>query len=100
MFDRGYGAKLALANSPWAPRDLERRANAFAAMLLMPPQLISRAVQALTIPLASPEGNAAVARRLRTSFTTMLEHLYNLGFIDETDREHIRVEADRRAMEE
>jgi Zn-dependent peptidase ImmA (M78 family) len=100
LFDRGYDAKLALASGPWAPRDLERRANAFAAMLLMPPQLISRAVQALTIPLASLEGNTAVARRLHTSFTTTLEHLYNLGFINETAREHIRVEADRRAMEE
>ena len=100
LFDRGYGAKLALASGPWAPRDLEQRANAFAAMLLMPPQLISRAVQSLPIPLASPEGNTAVARRLRTSFTATLEHLYNLGFIDETAREHIRVAADRRAMEE
>lgn len=100
LFDRGYGAKLALASGPWAPRDLERRANAFAAMLLMSPQLIWRAVQSLTIPLASPEGTMVVARRLRTSFTATLEHLYNLRFIDETARENIRVEADRRAMEE
>ena len=100
LFDRGYGAKLALASGPWAPRDIERRANAFAAMLLMPPQLVSRAVQALAIPLESPEGNTAIARRLRTSFTATLGHLYNLGFIDETVRERIRAEADHRAMEE
>lgn len=100
LFDRGYGAKLALASGSWAPRDIERRANAFAAMLLMPPQLIARAVQSLAMPLESPEGNTAVARRLRTSFTATLEHLYNLGFIDETARERIRAEADRRAMED
>lgn len=99
LFDRGYGAKLALASGPWAPRDIERRANAFAAMLLMPPQLISQAVQSLAIPLASPEGNTAVARRLRMSFTATLEHLYNLGFIDEAARERIRAETDHRTME-
>jgi len=42
LFDREYGTKWALASGPWAPRDLERRANAFAAMLLMPPGLLAK----------------------------------------------------------
>jgi len=100
LFDRGYGAKLALASGPWAPRDLERRANAFAAMLLMPPDLIAKVVQSLDIPLASLDGISAVAHRLRTSLTATLEHLYNLGFIDESVRDRIRAEADHRTMEE
>lgn len=100
LFDRRYGTKLALASGPWAPRDLERRANAFAAMLLMPPELIARVVQSSTLSLESPEGIAAVARRLRTSFTATLEHLCNLGFIDETVRDRIRTEADRRTLGE
>jgi Zn-dependent peptidase ImmA (M78 family) len=100
LFDRRYGTTLALASGPWAPRDLERRANAFAAMLLMPPQLIARAVQSLTIELESPEGIATVARHVCTSFTATLEHLCNLGVIDETVRDRIRTEADRRTMAE
>ena len=40
LYDRSYGQQLAIASGPWAPRDLERRANAFAAMLLMPTSLI------------------------------------------------------------
>jgi len=100
LFDRGYGTKLALASGPWAPRDLERRANAFAAMLLMPPDLLAKVVQSLDIPLASLDGIYAVAHRLRTSLTATLEHLYNLGFIDESVRDRIRAEADHRTMEE
>src|SRR5262249_36597500 len=36
LFDRSPGQKLAIASGPWAPKALERRANAFAAMFLMP----------------------------------------------------------------
>jgi len=100
LFDRGCGAKLALASGPWAPRDLEQRANAFAAMLLMPPDLLERAVQSLDSPLASLKGVSTVARQLRTSFTATLEHLYNLNFIDESVRDRVRAEADHRMMEE
>jgi Zn-dependent peptidase ImmA (M78 family) len=32
--------KLAMATGPWAPRDLEKRANAFAAMFIMPTDLV------------------------------------------------------------
>ena len=100
LFDREDGTKLALASGPWAPRDLERRANAFAAMLLMPPGLLAKVVQSLDIPLASLDGISAVAHRLRTSLTATLEHLYKLGFIDESVRDRIRTEADHRTMEE
>ena len=36
LFDRSAGQRLAIASGPWAPPSLEQRANAFAAMLLMP----------------------------------------------------------------
>src|SRR5439155_10894386 len=68
LFDRGYGARLAIASGPWAPRDIEQRANAFAAMLLMPPELIGRLARQLNAALASVEGVRAVATALRTSF--------------------------------
>jgi hypothetical protein len=69
-------------------------------MLLMPPDLLAKVVQSLDIPLASLDGVCAVAWRLRTSFTATLEHLYNLGYLDEGGRDRVRIEADHRTMEE
>ena len=54
LHDRNYGATLALASGPWAPVDVEKRANAFAAMLLMPTDLVGSVVHNLTSPLDSP----------------------------------------------
>ena len=66
LYDRSYGWQLAIASGPWAPRDLERRANAFA----------------------------------KTSPTATIEHLGNLGFLDEADRQRIRLEAERQLTSE
>ena len=93
LFDRAYGRRLALSSGPWAPRDVEKRANAFAAMLLMPPELIGKACRHLTAPITEAAGVEEVARSLGTSYTSTLEHLCNLGFIDETDRDRLRDEA-------
>ncbi len=94
LFDRAYGRRLALASGPWAPRDIEKRANAFAAMLLMPPELIRKALRRLSAPETEREGILQLAGILGTSFTSTLEHLCNLGFIDETDRERLRAETE------
>ena len=48
IHDRGYGARLAIASGPWAPADVEQRANAFAAMLLdARMHLVAQAVKSL-----------------------------------------------------
>ena len=96
LFDRAAGAPLAIASGPWAPRDTERRANAFAAMLLMPQDLVGRAVRSSAAPLESVVGVQRVAGTLRTSFTATLQHVTNLGLLDEWTRDQIRDEADRR----
>ncbi|MFN7918804.1 MAG: ImmA/IrrE family metallo-endopeptidase [Bryobacteraceae bacterium] len=36
LFDATRGVPLAVATGPWAPKEIEKRANAFAAMFLMP----------------------------------------------------------------
>ena len=82
LYDRQSGRRLAIASGPWAPRDVEQRANAFAAMLLMPPDLVSVAAEKTT-KLESVEGVAQVASMLHTSFLATLSHLRNLGYIDE-----------------
>jgi len=92
LFDRGYGARLAIASGPWAPRDIESRANAFAAMLLMPTDLVRRIVDQLTIPTASAAGVREVARRLRTSFKATLEHMKNLDFLSEEEHDRVQLE--------
>ena len=95
IFDRGAGQRLAIASGPWAPVAIERRANAFAAMLLMPTEVVRRAVLARSAPLESQDVIAAVARRLNTGFSATLNHLKNLGFIDETTEQ--RIEAERQS---
>ena len=94
LHDRTYGAALALASGPWAPVDVEKRANAFAAMLLMPTDLVGSFVRNLTSRLDSPGAIWEVANAFQTSFTATLEHLCNLGHIDEVTRDVLRAEID------
>ena len=74
LHDRNYGATLALASGPWAPVDVEKRANAFAAMLLMPTDLVGSVVRKLTSRLDSPGAIWEVANAFQTSFTATLDH--------------------------
>ncbi len=97
LHDRSYGAHLAMASGPWAPVDVEKRANAFAAMLLMPDQLVETIVRGLTMTLDSPVAIWEIAKRLRTSFSSTLEHLCNRRFIDGTIRDQLRVASAPRA---
>jgi Zn-dependent peptidase ImmA (M78 family) len=99
LHDRSYGAQLAMASGPWAPVDVEQRANAFAAMLLMPDPLVEAIVRGLTIPLDSAAAIGEVANRLRTSFSSTLEHLCNRKFIDETVRDKLRAALETRASQ-
>ena len=92
LFDRERGRALAVASGPWAPRAIEQRANAFAAMLLMPTSLVKRAVAGLAVPIATKEGVDEVAKRLRAGRLAVLHHLTNLGFVDETDRQRLETQ--------
>ena len=87
LFDREQGQPLAVVSGPWAPRAIEQRANAFAAMLLMPTSLVRRALAARPVAVATTESVDEVARRLRVGRRSALDHLVNLGFVDEVDRQ-------------
>ena len=95
LFDRDAGVQLAMASGPWAPRDVERRANAFAAMVLMPNPLVQRAVAALTGALETKDAVGQLANRLRAGFESTLWHLENLGYLDDFARQRIQEEARR-----
>jgi Zn-dependent peptidase ImmA (M78 family) len=90
LFDRSRGRRVAVASGPWAPLDIERRAGAFAAMFLMPISAVRRAVSDVGRIGEDWESVRAVAERLRTSASTTLEHLHNLGFIDDLDYDRLR----------
>ena len=95
LFDWEVGRPLAMASGPWAPVDIERRANAFAAMLLMPTALVQEAIANVVEPVDTPDGIRKVADDLQTGFEATLRHMTNLGFIDEYDRRRIDI-ANRR----
>lgn len=43
LYDRSMAASVGISSGSWAPASIEKRANAFAAMLLMPRELVIRA---------------------------------------------------------
>lgn len=95
LFDWEAGRGLAIASGPWAPVDVERRANAFAAMLLMPTAVVQEAIAHAVEPVETPDGIQEVANRLQTGFEATLRHVTNLGFIDDYDRHRIAAAAER-----
>jgi Zn-dependent peptidase ImmA (M78 family) len=83
LHDGSHNESLAMASGPWAPSQVEQRANAFAAMLLMPPSLIQRAVRSRRLRLDTVEGIVELTQVLHASFTATVRHLRNLGWLDE-----------------
>ena len=95
LFDRSVGQRLAVASGPWAPPSLEQRANAFAAMLLMPTRVVRSVVADMNEPIATEQGVSSVASRLHTGFLATLRHLRNLGFVDDSSMQRIEAERQR-----
>lgn len=87
LFDRERAVSLAIASGPWAPRDLEQRANAFAAAFLMPSSLV-----AALVADADAQEPAALARlvadELNVPYTSAIDRLRNLGVLthDQADQ--------------
>ena len=90
LFDQGQGQALAVASGPWAPRAIEQRANAFAAMLLMPTFLLKQMLSGLTVPITMKGDVDDLAKYLLVGRLPLLRHLANLGFMDYVDQ--IRLE--------
>jgi Zn-dependent peptidase ImmA (M78 family) len=89
LFDEDYGVDVAIASGPWAPEGLERRANAFAAMFLMPLQLLRSTERGLGVSLETRGGLAAVADALLVSQRALLEHGRNVGLIGVDTRDRL-----------
>ena len=87
LHDRSYGARLAIASGPWAPWGIEKRANAFAAWLLMPPDRLKPAIAWAPSAINTHEGITAVADKLEVSRSALVRHLFNLGYLSEEDQD-------------
>lgn len=92
IYDRTLAKGVGISSGPWAPAGVEKRANAFAAMFLMPRHLVVEAFgyERRYNELASI---ATAAEILRVGPSALIEHLYNLNLIDESDREKLRIGA-------
>lgn len=85
LHDQSRARKLAHISGPWASPAIEQRANAFAAWLLMPRRLLVEQFHANKN--LDTERLHGVADMLQVTDTALIWHLYNLGFIDEYQRE-------------
>jgi hypothetical protein len=92
LIDREAGSDLAIVSGPWAPRSVEQRANAFAAALLMPDQLIVSTYKELGSHPSSDDFEILVkaARQLQVSPDALSRHLYNRKFITEAECDLLR----------
>ena len=89
LHDRSYGASLAIASGPWAPDPIEKRANAFAAWLLMPPDRLKPAIAWAPSAINTHAGIRAVADELDVSQSALVRHLFNLGEITEENQDEL-----------
>ncbi len=88
LFDRTRARRLAHASGAWAAPAIERRANAFAAYLLMPPALVLRGLAGAN--QIDREQVEVLAGTLQVNRSPLIEHLWNLGQIDEVSRAKLR----------
>ena len=88
LHDRGRGRRVTHSSTPLAPAAVEQRANAFAAMLLMPPEVIRRVLPDLSREV-SLEHIASAAAAMQVSLRALLQHLANLNEIADDDRERL-----------
>lgn len=88
LFDRTRAKRLSHVSGTWTSARVEKRANAFAAMFL-----VSRAAAKRTFTEASEAAVRRQADTLDLGYAALVEHLFNLGLIDEAARERLRTPA-------
>lgn len=89
LFDRTRARKLSHVSGPWTAPRTEKRANAFAAMFLA-----SRIATREVFREYGKDRTREAAKALELGHSAFVEHLYNLGLIDEAEREQLRSKAD------
>ena len=88
LFDRTRARRIAHVSGAWAAPGIEKRANAFAAYLLMPRELVVRNRECGA--RIDGEETRRLAALLRVNESALVEHLYNIDLIDYVEREQLR----------
>ena len=86
LYDLSDGDSVGIVSNPWAPELLEKRANAFAAMLLMPREALE-AILPDSARQWTPEDLHGAMKILGVGRTALMNHLHNLGFISHSEKE-------------
>jgi Zn-dependent peptidase ImmA (M78 family) len=95
LYDQEFGREVGVASGNWAPQYIERRANAFAGMLLMPPTLIDRHLSRYGNEFEwTLEIFKNLKESLQVSTSALMEHLSNLSYIDMDVRGRLDMELD------
>ncbi len=87
LFDQSRARSLAHSSTPWASPPVEQRANAFAAMLLMPP---SRARRPMVVGLSDLKVRInRMADRMQVSRIALKRHLSNMNEIGPQELDYL-----------
>jgi Zn-dependent peptidase ImmA (M78 family) len=87
LHDRNRARRVTHISGQWVEPSVERRANAFAAYVLMPLDLVVRLFDDKN---NDPDSVIRLAQTLHVNETALIEHLYNLDLIDDVRRERLR----------
>lgn len=87
LFDRTSARPLTHTSTPWASPAVEQRANAFAAMLLMPPKRAKLPPGTSRTDLKSEIGK--LADRMKVSRTALRQHLANISEISQEELDSV-----------
>ena len=87
LADRNRARTIGHASGAWALPSIEKRANAFAAYLLMPRELVLQAVGRFDV--LGDEQVRNIAGELQVGFAALAHHLYNLSIIGEFERDRL-----------
>jgi Zn-dependent peptidase ImmA (M78 family) len=95
LLDRELGEELAVASGPWAPLDIEQRANAFAAAFLMPTWLLKEHIAADNLDIRQLDDLSELAKKLDVGISALVERLHNLGEVTSDERWRLRSAVNR-----
>jgi Zn-dependent peptidase ImmA (M78 family) len=88
LLDQDRASRMIVASGPWAPLEVEQRANAFAAAFLTPIPLLDKVWR----PNPTLVDIRAMAHSLAVSFSALVNRLQNVGRISFEDAEILRSE--------
>jgi Zn-dependent peptidase ImmA (M78 family) len=86
LYDLSDENSVGIISNSWAPELLEKRANAFAAMLMMPREALEASLPGSPRQWTAEDLGDAM-KKLGVGRTALMNHLHNLGFISHSERE-------------